>query len=296
VEALGFNTPRQTEFTVQADSNDFYIYQDYAGKNISTYGSGLTNFYSSTGTKKGKFNISWSGASQYQEVKFEFSPIRDFSNLIQNNYYIGFWVKASNTEDKLHIRFTDTKSADPNDHPWRMNYELNNSIFDYDNSWHYVEIPLILFTEGGSWDNNWYNPENKFDWSNLQSFSFVSEFGVLKGTFQFDDIRIYDPNVVSVKDYKNLPLNFHVDQNYPNPFNPSTTISFQNSKSGIINVKIYNSLGQIVETLTNKNYSIGSHSIIWNATGFPSGIYYYAITFTSNKSVITTSRKMILLK
>ncbi|MBN2279100.1 MAG: discoidin domain-containing protein [Candidatus Marinimicrobia bacterium] len=85
---------------------------------------------------------------------------------------------------------------------------------------------------------------------------------------------------------------FRLDQNYPNPFNPATHISFYISRKASVKLEIYNLLGRKITTLTNKVYSPGKHTISWNASDLPSGIYFYQLT--DHKQSIT--RKMVLQK
>ncbi|MCY7361067.1 MAG: T9SS type A sorting domain-containing protein, partial [Ignavibacteria bacterium] len=94
-----------------------------------------------------------------------------------------------------------------------------------------------------------------------------------------------------------IPYKFSLNQNYPNPFNPSTIINYTipfSVKRETSNVKliIYNSSGKEVKVLVNENKSAGSYSVNWNASDFPSGIYYYTIK-SGNYS---DTKKMILLK
>ncbi len=66
---------------------------------------------------------------------------------------------------------------------------------------------------------------------------------------------------------------FDLHQNYPNPFNPSTTIQFSLPKSVYVSIKIYDLLGNEIETLLNGYRQTGEYQIEWNAEDFPSGIY-----------------------
>ena len=66
-------------------------------------------------------------------------------------------------------------------------------------------------------------------------------------------------------------------QNYPNPFNPTTTIRFSLPRSTHATVKIFTLLGQEVTTLVSRDYPAGSINIEWNATGMPSGVYFYRL-------------------
>ncbi|MCK4295939.1 MAG: T9SS type A sorting domain-containing protein, partial [Candidatus Marinimicrobia bacterium] len=70
---------------------------------------------------------------------------------------------------------------------------------------------------------------------------------------------------------------FSLFQSYPNPFNPVTTISFQFPKSEFANLSIYNTKGQLIETLINKQIQSGYHSVIWDGSNVGSGVYFYRI-------------------
>ena len=57
----------------------------------------------------------------------------------------------------------------------------------------------------------------------------------------------------------------------------STTIEFSLPKSSLVNLTIYNMLGQEVKTLINRELNEGIHQVIWNAE-VPSGTYFYRLT------------------
>ncbi len=62
-------------------------------------------------------------------------------------------------------------------------------------------------------------------------------------------------------------------QNYPNPFTDKTNISFR-TRGGYTSVEIFNTLGQMIETLTAEIYLPGNYVISWNAEGLAAGNYY----------------------
>lgn len=94
-----------------------------------------------------------------------------------------------------------------------------------------------------------------------------------------------------------VPRSYALEQNYPNPFNPTTTINFSVPKTGIVNVSVYNDIGQLVKVLANDNYVPGTYQITWNGTNssgnlVASGVYFYRF---SSKDYVNTM-KMVLLK
>ena len=89
-----------------------------------------------------------------------------------------------------------------------------------------------------------------------------------------------------------LPENFELKAAYPNPFNPTTTLNFTIPDEANIELAIYNANGQCVDILANKNFTEGNHSYIWNATNFPSGVYFANLRFEGKSKV----QKLILMK
>jgi hypothetical protein len=77
-------------------------------------------------------------------------------------------------------------------------------------------------------------------------------------------------------------IQYELAQNFPNPFNPSTTIEYSVQTTDNIQIKIYNSLGQLVTTLLNETKTPGEYSILWNGKDdsnflVSSGAYFYQI-------------------
>ncbi len=88
------------------------------------------------------------------------------------------------------------------------------------------------------------------------------------------------------------PTNFSLSQNYPNPFNPSTTINFTLPIKSYVNIKVFNTLGQIVAELINQELVAGYHQVNFNASNLSSGIYYYKMEAGNFSSI----KKMMLIK
>ncbi|UCE19410.1 MAG: VCBS repeat-containing protein [Gemmatimonadota bacterium] len=92
-----------------------------------------------------------------------------------------------------------------------------------------------------------------------------------------------------------IPSEYSLSQNYPNPFNPTTDIRYQvaDGRSPVhTTLKIYNLIGQEVDTLVDEVKEAGSYRVTWDASDMASGIYYYRLTVKH----FTDTKKMLLLK
>ncbi|MGB9697702.1 MAG: T9SS type A sorting domain-containing protein [Ignavibacteria bacterium] len=89
-----------------------------------------------------------------------------------------------------------------------------------------------------------------------------------------------------------IPKTFSLEQNFPNPFNPTTTIRYSLAKDGFVSLKIYNTLGQVIEILVNNFQVAGYYQYIFNGSRFPSGVYFCRLE-TGN---YTETRRMVLAK
>jgi hypothetical protein len=89
-----------------------------------------------------------------------------------------------------------------------------------------------------------------------------------------------------------VPTEYVLNQNYPNPFNPVTTIKYAIPVSGNVSLKIYNSIGQIVETIINGYQQAGNYIAEFNASNLSSGVYMYKLE-AGNYSI---TKKLVVMK
>jgi len=89
-----------------------------------------------------------------------------------------------------------------------------------------------------------------------------------------------------------LPIHFSLEQNYPNPFNPSTTITYQLPTNSFVVLKVFDILGREIEALVKERQSAGDHSIAFDASRLPSGVYFYRL----EAGTYHDTRKLLLLK
>lgn len=95
----------------------------------------------------------------------------------------------------------------------------------------------------------------------------------------------------------NIPDFYSLEQNYPNPFNPSTKIKFSipPGKETEVKLVVYDVLGKVIADLTptiQGNIETGTYEVKWDASNYPSGIYYYKLT----SGLFNETKKMVLVK
>jgi photosystem II stability/assembly factor-like uncharacterized protein len=101
------------------------------------------------------------------------------------------------------------------------------------------------------------------------------------------------PSSFDQKITNKIPKNFNLYQNFPNPFNPVTKISYSLPQSGLVRLKIYNVLGQEIQTLVNKFQKAGEYNVDFEAKNLSSGIYFYKLQVGSD---YVQTKKMILMR
>jgi hypothetical protein len=146
-----------------------------------------------------------------------------------------------------------------------------------------VDIPLTGLTAG----------------QNIQLTFFV-QYGDTTGwdDFEFilDNVQVLVPEGTHIVDFT-TPSRSVLHTNYPNPFNPTTTIAFTLPHAENVKIDVYNAKGQLVSSLINREFSAGSHTVVWDGTddmgtNVGSGIYFYKMSTADFHDV----KKMIMVK
>jgi len=89
-----------------------------------------------------------------------------------------------------------------------------------------------------------------------------------------------------------IPKVFSLAQNYPNPFNPATSIKYSIPKQTLVKLVVYDVLGREVAKLVNEVKHAGNYSVLFDASVYASGVYFYRIEAGDFKDV----KKMVLVK
>jgi len=157
----------------------------------------------------------------------------------------------------------------------------------------------IKYSSGGSkiWTMRYNGPRNDYDASNaicIDTIGGVYITGESIGNSLYSDIlTIKYSSTTGIQNYvNNIPTSFSLSQNYPNPFNPVTRINYELPITNYVLLKVYDALGNEVQTLVNEKQNAGSYSVDFNAASLPSGIYFYKLITEK----FSETKKMILIK
>jgi glucose/arabinose dehydrogenase len=121
---------------------------------------------------------------------------------------------------------------------------------------------------------------------------------VMQGNDGYIYVSYFNGNIKRVKydltsiNGNGVPVNFSLFQNYPNPFNPTTSIKYEIPKISFVSLKVFNVLGIEIVTLVNETKQQGSYEVNWDASAYPSGVYFYEL----QSGGFTERKKMILIK
>lgn len=171
---------------------------------------------------------------------------------------------------------------------------------------------LLLGTPGGLYKStdgggSWTNHKDGLLYTILDHLS-VGPDGRVYGAGGAGIYRTKDPITTGVEQLSEvLPTKYELMQNYPNPFNPKTDFRFRlpagdpqsGTQAGIapqgggfVSLKVFDVLGREVATLVNEELHPGEYKLSWDASGQPSGVYYYRLQAGRYSEV----RKMILAR
>ncbi len=183
---------------------------------------------------------------------------------------IGVWVFGDNSGHSLRFLFYHTTSP---------GYSIINWGTINWTGWKLVTLPLSSIPTG------------------TRRFSSFMVYqvggGPLSGTIYFDDLRAGNSITEVAGDGPPvLPSVFALSQNFPNPFNPSTTIEYALPHSAPVELSVFNMLGQRVALLVREEQPAGHHRVVFDATGFASGLYFYQI----NAGDFISVKRMMLIK
>ncbi len=178
----------------------------------------------------------------------------------------------------------------------RLTYEVYDidKAYELDVLLNGIKIHDEAITDSANWSErrSILLPDSLVDDNGKNSLIFDNTMNPPKGWFWgIRNVEIARITAVLAEE-NNLPRGFELEQNSPNPFNPATTIRFKVPHASKVKLTIFDARGGLVRTLTDGKFSAGQHAVVFDASRFASGIYFYRLE-TGN---FVATRKMILAK
>ncbi|APF17786.1 hypothetical protein Calab_2248 [Caldithrix abyssi DSM 13497] len=155
-----------------------------------------------------------------------------------------------------------------------------------------VAHPTTTFTPFESQFQFHYPIQLEYIW--FRPGASVQEGDSVAGSVYLDYLRVEYPTVTSLipLTQNRLPQTARLLPSYPNPFNPFTTIRFELPNPALVEVKIYDVQGRLVERLLKQQLASGVHQLRWQAASLPSGVYFCRVK-TEGQSLV---QKLVLIK
>ena len=203
-------------------------------------------------------------------------------NLLKNEFWASFYAAVGTNRDKL----------------YKVNPYTGDTVFVGKTGFGVVTNALAFDKLG----NLYGITGTATAINNLVKIDTLTGTGTIIGATSFKNVTglsvLYSkPSAVEDDRLSEIPSDFVLRQNYPNPFNPSTTIEYSLPANANVKIMVYNLLGELVSTLVNNNVSAGTHRVVWDASRFTSGTYFYEINVNcSNGKNYTQIKKMIFMK
>jgi hypothetical protein len=163
-------------------------------------------------------------------------------------------------------------------------FELERSIPSRENQWEQVAFVRGQGTTAQPHQYSYVDNVESLIASRTLTLKYRLKQIDLDGTFEYFQ-------AMEVK-LSELPNKIILAQNYPNPFNPETTIEFVLPEEGFTTLKVYNLMGQEVQTLVSESLTAGVHRVNFNAGSSPTGAYFYVVQSGENANFV---RKTMLL-
>jgi hypothetical protein len=149
---------------------------------------------------------------------------------------------------------------------------------------------ILRTTNGGTnWTQQSIGTTNflfSVSFTDVNNGTVVGEYGTI--------LRTTDGGTTFVEEERldGITNNFFLCDNFPNPFNPSTIMKYSIPRTSIVIIKVFDILGNEIETLINEEKSAGTYEAKWNGSNLPSGVYFYQM----RAGDFVQTKKMMLIK
>lgn len=155
------------------------------------------------------------------------------------------------------------------------------------------------------------NPLSYLEWTPQASVPWATPDGCYMDTDGNGNVNNFDFIAIKMNWMRNIgdspkggsghftAVAYELEQNFPNPFNPETTISYSLPENSSVQLRVYNTAGELVADLVREgNQQAGTHSVKFGSSDMASGVYLAVINMIGNESGVSFSKtiKMNLAK
>lgn len=170
---------------------------------------------------------------------------------------------------------------------YKVNYRVaalsQNGILSLRKESSIINSTLLPVTNG--WQN-WVTVSAEVE---MEKGEYFIDLLAAQGGF---NINWFSFDLITNVDQEDVKYDFSLGQNYPNPFNPSTSFNYSIPQNSFVKLKLYDALGCEVECIVYESQTAGKHTVVYDASGLSSGVYYYRLTAGEKSEV----KKLLLLK
>ena len=212
-------------------------------------------------------------------------PIKKNPEIVNASWFL---EDISEHEHSVNLSFT---SSDFDVYAVELELDLSDGLFlkgiqNLPNDWIYVQNIVGQTTRVSAYGVTPIEEKNlKLDFKTEDS----PTRSTIEANLTLNESTFSDLETITIA---TIPAEFDLQQNYPNPFNPSTQIQYSLAENGVVNLSIFNMLGQKVAELVNSTQEAGNYRVTWNAGALSSGVYIYRLSTKSN----TITKRMMLIK
>jgi photosystem II stability/assembly factor-like uncharacterized protein len=177
---------------------------------------------------------------------------------------------------------------------WLSGYYLNGaSVAGGKDFWAVIDKTVYQSTDfGASWNSIYTTTDDSLTFASIATVGDSTAGWFTSVGSHIFACRFQNPSDVHESTNGEIPTEFKLSQNYPNPFNPSTTFGYSIPTRSKVVMKVYDILGNEIETLVNEEKPIGTYEVTWYAENLPSGVYLYQLRAGS----FIETKKMVLMK
>ncbi len=224
--------------------------------------------------------------------------------LVENRQHVGFdsylpgtGIMIWHIDENVENNNNEWWPGEDSNYHYQVALEQADGLFDLDIKYNFGDEGDPFPGERYKYAFNAVSTPNSNSYTDGGSFVMVDNISLSDSIMQADFIVGFSSTIPDPEEPPQLPNAMELMQNFPNPFNPTTSISYTISNNSIIQLVIYNIMGQEVRTLVNDQKEPGTYEVEWDGTNgsgtiLSSGIYLYRLTSGSS----TETKKMVLLR